>query len=132
MKHNITNDCISQSESSSKGDYLTSEEEEEEENKGDEHEEQEEDNNTSETSKTSETSEIQQSSGVDETSLPFENEQSNDDTSFDVHTDQTLIQIRVLIKRVRKLICVIQRSSILIEYVRQEKKNKELPGDVSD
>ena len=128
MKYNITNDCISQSESSSEGDYLTSEEEEEEEeeNKGDEHEEQEEDNNTSETS------ESQQSSGVDETSLPFENEQSNDDTSFDVHTDQTLIQIRVLIKRVRKLICVIRRSSILIEYVRQEKKNKELPGDVSD
>ena len=122
MKYNITNDCISQSESSSEDDYLTSEEEEEE-NKGDEHEEQEEDNNTSETS---ETSESQQSSGVDETSLPFENEQSNDDTSFDVHTDQTLIQIRVLIKRVRKLICVIRRSSILIEYVRQEKKNQRI------
>ena len=115
IRHNITNDYASQSESSSEDDYLTSEEEE---NKGDEYEEQEEDNNASETS------ESQQSSDVDETSLSFENEQSNDDTPFDVHTSQTLIQIHVLVKRVRKLIYVIRRSSILIEYFQQEKKQR--------
>ena len=68
----------------------------------------------------SETSESQPSPDLDEISLSFENEQNNDSTSFDAHTEQTLIQIRVLIKRVWKLICVIRRSSILIEYVQQK------------
>ena len=68
----------------------------------------------------SEISESQPSPDLYEISLSFENEQNNDNTSFDAHTDQTLIQIHVLIKRVWKLICVIRRSSILIEYVQQK------------
>lgn len=49
-----------------------------------------------------------------------------------VQNDPTLTKIRSLIKQVRELVGLVHRSSHLSDYVRQKKKQMNLPGDVSD
>ena len=77
------------------------------------------------------TSTDQPSTDEDEYSSSSEDEQNDQLTSLNVVTDSTLIQVRLLITRVRELISVVHKSSNLHEHIRQQKREKELPGEVS-
>ncbi|CAF1217379.1 unnamed protein product [Rotaria sordida] len=122
----VTNDFDSQSESStdddiSAEDYSTSDEQKEEEGSTS----IEEDDNESETSN------YQSSSDEDEISLSSNDDQIYKITRNNVLTDPNLVQIRLLIKRVRELVGLVHQSSNLNEYVRQQKEEKGLDGDVT-
>jgi cobalamin biosynthesis protein CobT len=104
--------------------YSTSEEEEEEEQLDTGLEQEDNDEN--------ETSNDQSSTDEDETSSSSEDEHNDPIIPVDVLTDPALIQIRLLIKRVRELVGVVHQSSNLHEYIRLQKKEKQLPGDVSN
>lgn len=72
-----------------------------------------------------ETSDDQESSGEDEFEISAEEEEESIDIApLNLQTDPTLIKIRQLIIRTRKLITLIRRTLLLVEYVRQEKEKK--------
>ncbi len=118
-----TNRCL-QSESSADddtdvSDYSTSEEEEEDSTSREEDNEDETSNNKS-------------SPDEDESASSSEDEEIYKIMPTNVETDPTLVKIRLLIKRAHELVVAVRESSHLYEYVRQEKKEKKLPGDVSN
>jgi hypothetical protein len=80
-----------------------------------------------------ETSNDQYSTDEDENSSSSEDDEYNDPViPVNVLTDPALIRIRLLIKQVRELVGLVRQSSNLHEYIRQQKKEKQLPGDVSN
>ena len=102
--------------------YSTSEEEEDQLSAGLEQEDNDEDETSNDQSSTDEYG--NSSSSEDEYDDPI--------IPVNVLTDPALIQIRLLIKRVRELVDLVRQSSNLHEYIRQQKKEKQLPGDVSN
>ncbi|CAF3474995.1 unnamed protein product, partial [Rotaria sp. Silwood2] len=75
------------------------------------------------------TSNTQISTDEDKSSLSSEDEQNDEIPSINVQTDPTLQEIRLLVKRIRRLVSLVCKSSNLHKYVQQQKKEKKLPGD---
>ena len=126
-----TNDHDLQSELTTDDDtdideYSTSEEEEEEEQ-----EQQQFNTSLEEENDENDTSTDQPSTDEYKYSSSSEDEQNDQLISLNVVTDPTLIQFLLLITRVRELTSVVHKSSNLHEHIRQQKKEKELLGEVS-
>ncbi|CAF4463340.1 unnamed protein product, partial [Rotaria sp. Silwood2] len=77
------------------------------------------------------TSNTQISTDEDKSSLSSEDEQNDEIPSINVQTDPTLQEIRLLVKRIRRLVSLVCKSSNLHKYVQQQKKEKKLPGDIA-
>ncbi|CAF4818430.1 unnamed protein product, partial [Rotaria sp. Silwood2] len=68
----------------------------------------------------------QSSSSEDNASTSSDDEEIVTNTSI----DSTLLSIRSLIKRVREFVGLVNKSGPLSEYIRQQAKEKKLPGEV--
>ncbi|CAF1378626.1 unnamed protein product [Rotaria sordida] len=78
------------------------------------------------------TSFINQESSVseDDASTSSDDEELISNISTTTSIDPTLLSIRSLIKRVRELVGLVNKSGPLSEYIRQQAKEKKLPGEV--
>ncbi|CAF3065425.1 unnamed protein product [Rotaria socialis] len=74
----------------------------------------------------------QSSNSEDNTSTSSDDEEIIDSNLTNNLTDPVLLRIRSLIKRVRGLVRLVNRSGPLSEYIRVQAKERKLPGEVSD
>ncbi|CAF3001235.1 unnamed protein product, partial [Rotaria sp. Silwood2] len=71
----------------------------------------------------------QSSSNEDNASTLSDDEEIVTNTSTNTSIDPTLLSIRSLIKRVRELVGLVNKSGSLSEYIRQQAKEKKLSGE---
>ncbi|CAF4196105.1 unnamed protein product [Rotaria sp. Silwood2] len=73
----------------------------------------------------------QSSSNEDNASTSSDDEEIVTNTSTNTSIDPTLLSIRSLIKRVRELVGLVNKSGSLSEYIRQQAKEKKLSGEIA-
>ncbi|CAF1472314.1 unnamed protein product [Adineta ricciae] len=79
----------------------------------------------------SSTNSSEDSSTEDDYSSSDSGESDNESTSANVSVHKTVLRIRSLIKQVRSVVGLVHRSAPLNEYVKEQAKMKNLPGQVN-